>query len=387
MSKLKVVVALSGGVDSSVAALILKKQGYDVIGLFINTWDNNDDDYSNMVTCCNWKEDSIYAMLVANKLNIPFQIIEMKNEYKKNIINYMFEGYQSGITPNPDIMCNSKIKFDFFLKKAINLGADFIATGHYVNKQYCIKNNKIIYRLLIGKDYNKDQSYFLCQLKQYQLSKSIFPLGKLTKQQVRQIASQSGLCNADKKDSQGLCFLGKINLYKFLQQKIPQKKGQIINIDSNASCIYNNKNISPQYCKSDGKLIGYHNGSQFFTKGQRKGLSIGGLKQPIFVIETDIKHNIVYTGMGRQHPGLYDKYLFIQQNNIHWIRDDYTMLDGDTMNVCCRTRYRQPLQKAIIKKISNGMLIEFKTMQFAITKGQFAAWYINEELIGSGIIS
>ncbi|WP_185882477.1 tRNA 2-thiouridine(34) synthase MnmA [Blattabacterium cuenoti] len=387
MYKYKVVVALSGGVDSSVAALILKKQGYNVIGLFINTWDNHDDD-CNMLTC-NWKEDSIYAMLVANKLNIPFQIIEMKNEYKQNIINYMFKGYKSGITPNPDIMCNSKIKFDCFLKQAMNLGADFIATGHYVNKQYIIKNNKIIYRLLIGTDSNKDQSYFLCQLKQYQLSKSIFPLGKLTKKEVRQIANKSGLCNADKKDSQGLCFLGKINLYQFLQQKIPKKTGEIINIDSNASCIDNHNNINrqPKYCKSDGKIIGYHNGYQFFTKGQRKGLSIGGLKHPIFVIETDIKHNIVYTGMGRQHPGLYDKSLFIKQKNIHWIRDDYTMLDGDIMKVLCRTRYRQPLQQAILNKIPNGMLIEFKTMQFAITKGQFAAWYINKELIGSGIIS
>ncbi|AWU45035.1 tRNA 2-thiouridine(34) synthase MnmA [Blattabacterium punctulatus] len=392
----KVVVGLSGGVDSSVAALLLKKKGYEVIGLFMNNWDN-----SNINTNkCSWVEDSIYAMLVSQKLRIPFQVVEMKKEYKKYIINYMFNGYRYGTTPNPDILCNREIKFNIFLKKAIDLGADFIATGHYVNKKIIIKNNKIIYRLFIGKDYNKDQSYFLCQLSQYQLEKSLFPLGSFTKNQVRKIAEKNKLCNASKKDSQGLCFVGKINLSKFLQQEILPKKGEIININSKSS-IYNKKkkffcskkeelfflSIKKKYKKSDGKLIGYHQGAPFFTKGQRKGISLGGYKKALFVIEKDIKKNIIYTGMGRNHPGLYKKSLFIKEKDIHWIRDDLALLDGNKMEVFCRIRYRQPLQKAFLYKIKNGMFIEFERMQCAINEGQFAAWYIDKELIGSGIIS
>ncbi|WP_113738478.1 tRNA 2-thiouridine(34) synthase MnmA [Blattabacterium clevelandi] len=392
----RVVVGLSGGVDSSVAALLLKKKGYEVIGLFMNNWDNSSIN-SNQ---CFWEEDSIYAMLVSQKLKIPFQVVEMKKEYKKYIINYMFHGYKYGTTPNPDILCNREIKFNIFLKKAMDLGADFIATGHYVNKKIIIKNNKIIYRLLIGKDSNKDQSYFLCQLTQYQLEKSLFPLGSFTKNQVRKIAEKNKLCNASKKDSQGLCFVGKINLSKFLQQKILPKKGEIININSRSS-IYNKKNRfffskkeelfflsrKRKYKKSDGKLIGYHQGAPFFTKGQRKGLSLGGYKKALFVIEKDIKKNIVYTGMGNNHPGLYKKSLFIKEKDIHWIRDDLSILDENKMEVFCRIRYRQPLQKAFLYKIKKGMFIEFEKMQCAINEGQFAAWYIDKELIGSGVIS
>ncbi|WP_185877430.1 tRNA 2-thiouridine(34) synthase MnmA [Blattabacterium cuenoti] len=392
-----VVVALSGGVDSSVAALILKKRGYKVIGLFMHNWEDP-------VFNCTWEKDSIDAMLSAYKLNIPFQIIEMKNEYKKYVINYMYEEYEKGKTPNPDIVCNRIIKFNLFLKIAINsLGADCIATGHYVRKKEFIKNNKKIYRLLIGKDLNKDQSYFLCQLNQYQLEKSIFPIGDFTKKEVRKIAKLNGLYNAFKKESQGLCFVGKIQLPKFLQRKINPKKGKIICIDSNSDIYKKNNQIIHFYKKkldnfsylkkkiyykeSDGKLIGHHNGAYLFTKGQRKGISIGGFKKALFVIDTDIKTNIVYTGLGINHPGLYSKYLFIKDNDVHWIRNDIILNGKNKMNVFCRIRHRQPLQKSILHNLKNGILIEFYESQRAITEGQFAAWYINKELIGSGIIS
>ncbi|WP_185859966.1 tRNA 2-thiouridine(34) synthase MnmA [Blattabacterium cuenoti] len=395
MQKQRVVVGLSGGVDSSVAALLLKKKGYEVIGLFMHNWDD-----FNETTQCTWKEDSIDALLVAKDLNIPFQVIEMKKEYEEYIINYMFDGYRSGQTPNPDILCNREIKFNVFLKQAIDLGANFIATGHYVNKEQIIKNNKIIYRLLVGKDSNKDQSYFLCQLTQYQLEKSLFPLGSLTKNQVRKIAEINGLRNAHKKDSQGLCFVGKIQLSRFLQKKIFPKKGEIVMIDSNA-LMYHTKKKSflskeeelfflskrKKYQKSDGKVIGYHHGAQFFTKGQRKGISVGGQNKALFVIETDIKENIVYTGMGKNHPGLYKKSLFIHEKDIHWIREDLALLNGEKIEVFCRIRYRQPLQKALLYKIQNGMFIEFEVLQCAITEGQFAVWYLDEEVIGSGVIS
>ncbi|WP_119305813.1 tRNA 2-thiouridine(34) synthase MnmA [Blattabacterium cuenoti] len=392
----KVVVGLSGGVDSSVAALILKNKGYEVIGLFMHNWEEDDFNHHHK---CSWKEDSIDAMLVAKQLDIPFQIIDMKNEYKKHIINYMFNEYSLGKTPNPDILCNKKIKFNIFLKKSLNLGANFIATGHYVNKEKIIKNRKIIYRLLIGKDFNKDQSYFLCQLTQYQLKKSLFPLGLLTKNQVRKIAEVHKLWNAHKKESQGLCFVGKIHLFNFLKKKITPKKGEIIYINSTASVYHEKKNFFSKeeelfflskkkiYKKSDGKIIGYHQGAYYFTKGQRKGIALGGYKEPLFVIDTDVKKNIVYTGMGKKHPGLYRKSLFIQENNIHWVRKDLSIFEGEKMNVLCRIRYRQPLQKSKLYKIKKGMFIEFENMQCAITEGQFAVWYLGKELIGSGIIS
>ncbi|AGW86304.1 tRNA-specific 2-thiouridylase mnmA [Blattabacterium sp. (Nauphoeta cinerea)] len=389
----KVIVGLSGGVDSSVAALILKKKGYKVIGLFMHNWEEEDSNNK-----CTWKEDSIDAMLVAKQLGIPFQIIEMKNEYKKYVINYMFNEYRLGKTPNPDILCNREIKFNIFLKKCLDLGADFIATGHYVNKKK-LKNKKTIYRLLIGKDFNKDQSYFLCQLTQYQLEKSLFPLGLLTKNQVRKIAEKYKLRSAYKKESQGLCFVGKVNFPNFLKKRIIPKKGEIICINSNAS-LYKEKNFffskeeefiffikKKKYKKSDGKIIGYHQGAYYFTKGQRKGIALGGYEEPLFVIDTDVKENIVYIGMGKQHPGLYRKSLFLQEENIHWIRKDLTLLEGEKMDVFCRIRYRQPLQKSKLYKIKKGMFIEFNRMQCAITEGQFAVWYLGKELIGSGVIS
>ncbi|WP_185882994.1 tRNA 2-thiouridine(34) synthase MnmA [Blattabacterium cuenoti] len=389
----KVVVALSGGIDSSVAALILKKKGYQVIGLFMDNWDE-----TNLINCT-WKSDSIDAMIISNQLNIPFQIIKMKKEYKKYVVNYIYREYQLGKTPNPDILCNKEIKFHLFLKLSIDLGADFIATGHYVYKKSTIKNNKKIYRLFMGIDSNKDQSYFLCQLSQYQLKRSLFPLGKLTKEQVRKIAKKNGLNNYNKKDSQGICFIGKINLSHFLSQKIPLKKGEIICISAH-SPIYHQKvtfssleeklfflSKKKQYKKSDGKLIGYHQGAHLFTKGQRKGISLGGYSSPQFVLDTDIKQNIIYTGLGKNHPGLYRKILFINEENIHWIRNDLILFEGEKMNVFCKIRYRQPLQKSILHKMKKGMFIEFDHLQCAISEGQFVVWYINNELIGSGVIS
>lgn len=388
----RIVVGLSGGVDSSVAAFLLKKQDYDVIGVFMKNWDDSK---------CSWLLDSNDAMLVAEKLNIPFQVIDFSDKYQKHIINYMYSEYLVGHTPNPDIICNKKIKFDIFLKAAQSLGADYIATGHYVIKDSVRKNGSIIYRLISGIDKNKDQSYFLCQLNQYQLSKSIFPLGSFTKEQVRKIAYDLGLITANKKDSQGLCFVGKICIKEFLKNKIPIKQGKIVEILYNSHLYKDNeKNFSKKeeeylyllaksktYKEKDGKIIGIHDGAFFLTKGQRKGIKIGGYKQPIFVIEKDIIKNIIYVGMGKNHPGLYKKVLFIKEEELHWIRQDLRLFNGNKMNVDCRIRYKQILQKALLYKVYNGLYIEFEKYQNSITEGQFAVWYIKNEMIGSGIIA
>lgn len=389
--KKRIIVGLSGGVDSSVAAFLLKKQNYDVIGVFMRNWN----DYK-----CSWVVDSNDAMLVAEKLNIPFQIIDFSDKYKKHIINYMYYEYSVGHTPNPDVICNKKIKFDLFLKAAQSLGADYIATGHYVIKDSFLKNGSIIYRLISGIDKNKDQSYFLCQLNQYQLSKALFPLGKFTKEKVRKIAFDLGLVTANKKDSQGLCFVGKICIKEFLKDKIPLKKGKIVEILYN-SPLYKKENIynkkeedylfllakSKTYQETDGKVIGIHDGAFFLTKGQRKGIKIGGYKQPIFVIEKDIIKNIIYVGMGKNHPGLYKQVLFIKEDELHWIRKDLSLSNGNKMNVYCRIRYKQFLQKALLYKVYNGLYIKFENYQHSITEGQFAVWYIKNEMIGSGIIA
>lgn len=387
----RIIVGLSGGVDSSVTAFLLKKQNYEVIGVFMKNWDDSK---------CTWVADSTDAMLVAQKLNIPFQIIDFIDEYKKYVINYMYYEYSVGNTPNPDVICNKKIKFDFFLKAAKSLGADYIATGHYVIKDSFIKNGNIIYKLISSVDKNKDQSYFLCQLNQYQLSKSLFPLGVFTKEKVRKIASELGLITANKKDSQGLCFVGKICIKEFLSDKIPIKNGKIIEILDSSPLykkekIFNKKkeerlfllakNIS--YKEKDGKIIGIHDGAFFLTKGQRKGIKIGGYKKPIFVIAKDIIKNIIYVGMGKNHPGLYKKVLFIREEELHWIRKDLSISNGYKMNVYCRIRYKQILQKALLYKVYNGLYIEFENYQSSITEGQFAVWYIQNEMIGSGIIS
>ena len=393
----KVIVGLSGGVDSSVSALLLKEQGYEVIGLFMKNWHDESLTISND---CPWLEDSNDAMLVANKLNIPFQTIDLSKEYQSRIINYMFDEYKMGKTPNPDILCNREIKFDIFLKLALNLGAHYVATGHYCRVESFNKNNKKIFRLLSGEDHLKDQSYFLCQLTQKQLSKVIFPIGKLTKKEVREIAKKNDLITAEKKDSQGLCFVGKVKLPDFLKQKLTPKKGKVIKVDNNfisddkeESDFESNKSYLEFLCSSinfsetDGEFIGYHNGAFFYTVGQRKGLDIGGFKDPLFVLTKDIDKNILYVGMGSDHPALFKKALFISKKDIHWVRNDLTLQPNQSMEVYFRVRYRQPLEKGKIFMYSNGLFILFDRPISSIASGQFASWYIENELIGSGVIS
>ena len=393
----KVIVGLSGGVDSSVSALLLKEQGYEVIGLFMKNWHDESLTISND---CPWLEDSNDAMLVANKLNIPFQTIDLSKEYQSRIINYMFDEYKMGKTPNPDILCNREIKFDIFLKLALNLGADYVATGHYCQVESFDKNNKKIYRLLSGDDHLKDQSYFLCQLTQKQLSKVIFPIGKLTKKEVREIAKKNDLVTAEKKDSQGLCFVGKVKLPDFLKQKLTPKKGKVIKVDNNfitsnkeESDFESNKSYLESLCtpqifsETDGNYIGDHNGAFFYTVGQRKGLDIGGFKDPLFVIMKDIDKNILYVGMGSDHPALFKKALFISKKDIHWVRDDLTLEPNETMEVYFRVRYRQPLERGKIFMYNSGLFILFDRPISSIASGQFASWYIENELIGSGVIS
>jgi len=393
----RVVVGLSGGVDSSVAAHLLQQQGYEVIGLFMKNWHDDSVTISNE---CPWLEDSNDAMLVAEKLNIPFQVVDLSEQYKERIVDYMFREYEMGRTPNPDILCNREIKFDVFLKIALKLGADFVATGHYCRKGSLSINGKTTFQLLTGKDINKDQSYFLCQLSQEQLVKTLFPIGELTKPEVRKIATELNLVTAEKKDSQGLCFIGKVKLPDFLQQKLQPKEGNIVTIPANSS-IYKNsvltfKNKEEElkfyakkykYNLTDGNIVGKHQGAHYFTKGQRKGLAVGGTKEPLFVIETDVINNIIYTGEGKNHKGLYRRCLFITNEELHFIRTDLALKNGESLQVKARIRYRQPLENAEIYKAKDGLYVLFENMQSAITEGQFAAWYISDELIGSGVIS
>jgi tRNA-specific 2-thiouridylase len=395
--KKRVVVGLSGGVDSSVAAYLLKEQGYEVIGLFMKNWH---DDSVTISDECPWLEDSNDAMLVAEKLGIPFQTIDLSEQYKERIVDYMFHEYKMGRTPNPDVLCNREIKFDVFMKIALNLGADFVATGHYCRKETIEKDGKEIYQLLSGKDPNKDQSYFLCQLSQAQLAKTVFPIGELLKPEVRKIASERDLVTAEKKDSQGLCFIGKVRLPDFLQQQLKPKEGLIVEVPSEFSEYVKSipkltskeaqiEFLSEKYSYKldDGKVIGKHQGAHFFTKGQRKGLAVGGTKEPLFVIETDVNENIIYTGQGKDHPGLYRRGLFVKNDELHWIREDLALKVDETMDVKARIRYRQPLEKAKLYKTLSGLYVIFEKPQTAITEGQFVAWYQGEELLGSGVIS
>lgn len=388
----RVVVGLSGGVDSSVAAYLLKEQGYEVIGMFMKNWH---DDSVTISKECPWLDDSNDAMIVAQHLGIPFQAIDLSVEYKTRIVDYMFNEYQQGRTPNPDVLCNREIKFDIFLNAALKIGADYIATGHYVRKGEVVYNNKTIYRLLSGKDPNKDQSYFLCQLTQEQLSRALFPIGELLKSDVRAIAKKAGLVTADKKDSQGLCFVGKVHLPEFLQQRLEPKKGAVIDIPATAASFTNgadNENLKAvaapyQLEPSFGHVIGEHNGAHFYTIGQRKGLHLGGHPKPLFVIGTDTKKNIIYTGMGEDHPGLYRRGLFIPAGEEHWIREDLKLNAGETRKFSARIRYRQMLEPCTLHKKEEGLYIVFDHPQKSITPGQFAAWYEEDELVGSGVIS
>ena len=393
----KVIIGLSGGVDSSVSALLLKQQGYEVIGLFMKNWHDESVTISDE---CPWLDDSNDAMLIAEKLEIPFQTVDLSKEYHSRIIDYMFNEYENGRTPNPDVLCNREIKFDIFLKIALNLGADYIATGHYCQVNKINKDNKEIYRLIAGADEKKDQSYFLCQLNQKQLSKAIFPIGHLTKSDVRDIAKKNDLITAAKKDSQGLCFVGKVKLPDFLKQRLTPKKGKVIKIDSESlkQEIDLNEIKSKEkelellsapfsFSPDDGEEIGEHNGAYYYTVGQRKGLNIGGFSEPLFVLETDVSKNIIYVGMGESHPALFKRALFVSSNEIHWIREDLKINENQTMNIIFRIRYRQPLQSGTIYRFKKGLYILFDKPISSVTSGQFVSWYIDNELIGSGTIN
>jgi tRNA-specific 2-thiouridylase len=385
----RVVVGLSGGVDSSVAAYLLKEQGYDVIGLFMKNWH---DESVTISDDCPWIDDSNDALQVAEMLGIPFQVIDFSKEYKERIVDYMFREYEKGRTPNPDVLCNREVKFDIFLDKALELGADFVATGHYCQKEEIEIEGKLVYQLIAGADNNKDQSYFLCQLNQHQLSKALFPIGNLQKPKVREIAKKIGLNTADKKDSQGLCFIGKVKLPVFLQQQLKPKEGNILEVeneytgftypDNELKTLVKPFSLEPQM----GKIVGTHQGAHYFTVGQRKGLQVGGTPEALFVIGVDTSKNIVYTGQGTEHKGLYRKGLFVKNEEIHWVRPDLTMTIGDTRTYMGRIRYRQELQELTLHKKEEGLFILFTEMQRGITPGQFVAWYDNNELLGSGVI-
>jgi len=393
--KQRVVVGLSGGVDSSVAAYLLKEQGYEVIGLFMKNWHDDTVTISNE---CPWLEDSNDAMLVAQKLGIPFQTVDLSEQYKERIVDYMFREYKMGRTPNPDVLCNREIKFDVFMKIALSLGADFVATGHYCRKSSFEKDGETIHQLLAGKDPNKDQSYFLCQLSQQQLAKTLFPIGELLKPEVREIAAAQDLVTAEKRDSQGLCFIGKVRLPEFLQQQLAPKEGAIVEVASDFEGYTSDATSSTenelealaekfQYKKTDGKIVGTHQGAHYFTIGQRKGLGVGGHQEPLFVIATDVEENVIYTGQGKTHPGLYSRGLFVREEEIHWVREDLRINVDETMDVMARIRYRQPLESATLHRTISGLYVIFTKPQSAIAEGQFVAWYKDEELLGSGVIS
>ena len=397
MKKKRVVVGLSGGVDSSVAAYLLQQEGYEVIGLFMKNWH----DTSVTISAeCPWLEDSNDAMLVAQKLDIAFQTVDLSEQYKEKIVDYMFSEYAAGRTPNPDVLCNREIKFSVFLNIALSLGADFVATGHYCQKETVVNSQTTTYRLLSGADPNKDQSYFLCQLTQAQLSRTLFPIGHLQKSEVRNIAAQQKLITAEKKDSQGLCFIGKVRLPDFLKQQLAPKKGDIVQIESDHP-LYSQgpqtvntdqaltqfwatpKSYKPTY----GKVVGKHDGAHYFTIGQRKGLAVGGTVEPLFVLSTDTQNNIIYVGEGANHPGLFRKALRVAKKDIHWVREDLNLKEGATMQIDARIRYRQPLEKATLHYTVDGLYVVFERPQSAITPGQFVAWYRKNELLGSGVIA
>jgi len=395
--KKKVVIGLSGGVDSSVAAYLLKEQGYEVEALFMINWK---DSSVTLRGDCSWEEDLLVAELVANKLEIPLHVVDSSDDYMKNVADYMFREYEKGRTPNPDVLCNREIKFDVFIRKALELGADYFATGHYCRKDEISRDGKIYYRLLAGTDPNKDQSYFLCQLSQNHLKQALFPIGDIKKPRVRQIAGELDLASAEKKDSQGICFVGKVDLPTFLQQKLKPKKGEIVEIPADQvpdeeklaekltgfrdqlNVVCADRKYDPRW----GKVLGNHNGAFYFTIGQRKGLDVGGTPEPLLVISTDIERNIIFVGQGKTHPGLYRKGLFVKVDELHWIRPDLVLNPGDSGKFKVRIRYRQELQEAEMFMFEEALYIVFEQAQRGITSGQFAAWYMGDELLGSGVI-
>lgn len=397
MSK-RVVIGLSGGVDSSVAAHLLLDQGYEVIGIFMRNWHDESVTINNE---CPWIDDSNDAMLAAEWLGIPFHVLDMSAEYKTRIVDYMFREYQAGRTPNPDVLCNREVKFDLFLEAALQLKADFVATGHYCQKDsFSDENGKTVYRLLAGEDSNKDQSYFLCQLKQEQLSRALFPIGHLQKPEVRKIANEIGLPNAEKKDSQGLCFIGKVKLPVFLQQQLKIKKGKIIELPDSQELfeladwtssrdeeILANATSPFLFEDKMGKVVGEHNGAHFYTIGQRKGLGIGGKQEPLFIVETNADTNTIFTGQGENHPALLRRGLFVKNDEIHWVRPDLALSENEEATYMVRIRYRQTLFECLLVKKEKGLYCLFKEPQKSIARGQFIAWYKDNELIGSGVIS
>ena len=378
----RVVVGLSGGVDSSVAAYLLQQEGHEVIGVFMKNWHDTDVTISEE---CPWEEDSKDALLVADKLGIPFHTIDFSEEYYERIVSYMFREYESGRTPNPDVLCNREIKFDSFLKHAVKLGADYVATGHYCRK----RETESGFELLAGKDGNKDQSYFLCQISQDQLAKALFPIGELEKPEVRRIAKEQDLVTADKRDSQGLCFIGKVKLPDFLKQQLKEKKGNVVEIRRDWSGFENKLGTTEEhsFSETDGKVIGEHIGAHFYTIGQRKGLNIGGYVNPLFIIQTNTETNTVYVGEGEDHQGLSRPGLLIQEEDIHWVKDADKMEVGASKSFEVRIRYRQPLFGATLIKLESGLKIKFDSPQKAVAKGQFAAWYAGDVLVGSGVIN
>lgn len=387
----RVVVGISGGVDSSVAAWLLKEQGHEVIGLFMVNWH---DTTGTLEGDCPWHDDRLFAEMVAKRLDIPLHVVDLSEEYRRRVVEYMFSEYEQGRTPNPDVLCNREIKFDVFLKEALKLGADYVATGHYCRKSESREGDRILYHLLAGSDPNKDQSYFLCQLSQEQLRYALFPIGHLLKPEVRRLAEEQKLATAKRKDSQGICFVGKVDLPLFLQQKLASKVGNLHEIK--AEWPKYGREVAEgdlkalaapwRYTVRDGKKIGTHNGAHFYTIGQRKGLGIGGRKESLFVLATDVKENVIYVGEGENHPGLYRRALFIPREEIHWVDPTQALAVGKSARFEVRIRYRQPLEPATLHQCEEGAYLLFDNPQRGIAAGQFAAWYRGEELVGSGVI-
>lgn len=398
MKGIRVVVGMSGGVDSSVAAYLLKEQGYDVVGLFMRNWN---DASVTLEDECPWIDDSRDAMMVAEQLGIPFQVIDLSDVYKERIVDYMFNEYEQGRTPNPDVLCNREIKFDIFLHNAIKLGADFVATGHYVQKREVEVDGKVEYQLVAGLDPNKDQSYFLCQLNQFQLSKALFPIGGILKPDVRKIAENANLLTASKKDSQGLCFIGKVRLPEFLQQQLSVKKGKVIEIEEQLPKLENHYQMISEnqrhdqnrlnkivFEQTDGIVVGEHTGAHFYTIGQRKGLNIGGKPKPLFVLQTNVQENVIYVGQGENHIALYSAGLVIKSSEAHWVRPSLKSKILNSKQLLCRIRYRQALFACELVEAENGdMHLYFSELQKSVTSGQFAAVYLEDELVFSGVIS
>ena len=407
----RVVVGLSGGVDSSVAAYLLKEQGYDVVGLFMRNWH---DTTGTLEGDCPWYDDQMFAELTAKRLDIPFHFIDLSDEYRRRVVDYMFAEYGRGRTPNPDVLCNREIKFDAFLQAALKLGADYVATGHYCRREVTETDEGPVYRLLAGSDPNKDQSYFLCQLTQEQLSRALFPIGHLLKPEVRRIAAEQHLATAQRKDSQGICFVGKVDLPVFLQQQLKAREGAIVEIPASwpgyalrgriaapgerstaweipADGPFSQEQLDAlaepyRYTPEAGRQAGTHRGAHFFTIGQRKGLGVGGYAEPLFVIASDVEHNVLYVGMGQEHPGLYRRALRILPEEMHWIRPDRALQPGGSARFSMRIRDRQPLQGGVLHVTEQGGYIVFDRPQRGVTAGQFAAWYDGDELVGSGVI-